>query len=557
MNNNQQLKFHIMKKISTTLCMLALSSMMLNAAAVKNETTSVEYNTLAEAWDAAAESGAVIILNEDVEISGMLQAGEKAFTIKGNGHKISKSTSFPNNAQMFRTNNAKGSISMENLTIDALNKESNQSCFESSSNSTLTLNDVTIINYTTTQAQGVISVKNGGKLNATNLSIINSTIPDGRGDIFTGSNGVSLNGTCTASVYAEKQFSFNCSGLTGGKITVMVNNDRDLTNPIITGATNSDLFVVGNSNYMFELTDGNLTVKEKANDPTKAIFNLNKQKDYTDLLEAWNDAATGDVIFLNENATLTDRLEGKGRILTLKGNGNKIVRAENYGNDRLMILTNIGTGNITLENVIIDGGSTSNKKPVVETSNGSTLNLNDVTFQNCATTSDQGVICVKNNGKLNLNNVVIKDSDLPAGAGDVFAGSNTVKVAGNCTFSIFLQNNNYFTATDLTEGLVTILFDTAGTRDLATTPFVMGNDNTALFKSGDSNYDLKASEGNILLEKNDLSSVVEGISTDEAQVVDVYSIQGVRVKAGVAAAEATEGLPAGLYIVGGKKVIVK
>ena len=458
---------------------------------------------------------------------------------------------------MFRTNNAKGSISMENLTIDALNKESNQSCFESSSNSTLTLNDVTIINYTTTQAQGVISVKNGGKLNATNLSITNSTIPDGRGDIFTGSNGVSLNGTCTASVYAEKQFSFNCSGLTGGKITVMVNNDRDLTNPIITGATNSDLFVVGNSAYMFELTDGNLTVKEKANDPTKAIFNLNKQKDYTDLLEAWNDAATGDVIFLNENATLTDRLEGKGRILTLKGNGNKISRAENYSNDRLMILTNNGAGNITLENVIIDGGSTSNKKPVVETSNGSTLNLNDVTFQNCATTSNQGVICVKNNGKLNLNNVVIKDSDLPAGAGDVFAGSNTVKVAGNCTFSIFLQNNNYFTATDLTEGLVTILFDTAGTRDLATTPFVMGNDNTALFKSGDSNYDLKAAEGNILLEKNDLSSVVEGISTDEAQIVDVYSIQGVRVKAGVAATEATEGLPAGLYIVGGKKVIVK
>lgn len=545
-----------MKKISTTLCLLALSSMMLNAAVVKNETTSEEFPTLNAAWT-AANDGDVLVLNEDVEVTDRLTSAEKNITLKGNNHTITRPSSLNKILFLANKGTSAGSITIENVTIDCNGSIGNNSALQATDNGSFIISNVNIKNCITTQSQGVVAVKGGGKLNATNLTITDCTVPDGRGEIFAGTNNVSLNGTCTASVYAEKQLTINCSGLTGGKITVMVNNDRDLTNPIITGATNSDLFVVGNSNYMFELTDGNLTVKEKANDPTKAIFNLNKQEGYTDLLEAWNNAATGDVIFLNENATISDRLEGKGRILTLKGNGNKISRTENYSNDRLMILTNNGAGNITLENVIIDGGGTSNKKSVVETSGGSTLNLNDVTFQNCATTSDQGVICVKNNGKLNLNNVVIKDSDLPAGAGDVFAGSNTVKVAGNCTFSIFLQNNNYFTATDLTEGLVTILFDTAGTRDLATTPFVMGNDNTALFKSGDSNYDLKVAEGNILLEKNDLSSVVEGISTDEAQIVDVYSIQGVRVKAGVAAAEATEGLPAGLYIVGGKKVIVK
>ena len=38
--------------------------------------------------------------------------------------------------------------------------------------------------------------------------------------------------------------------------------------------------------------------------------------------------------------------------------------------------------------------------------------------------------------------------------------------------------------------------------------------------------------------------------------VDVYSITGVKVKAGINAAHATDGLPSGLYIVGNKKVIV-
>lgn len=557
MNINQQLKFHIMKKISTTLCMLALSSMMLNAAVVTNQTTGDEYDDLKSAWD-KVENGQTLVLNEDVEVSSRLGGDGRQFTLDGNGHVINRATSLAKGTLMFLTNKSSGNVTIKNVTINGGENQLTGAIIESSGNSTLNLDNVTFTNINTTNGQGIICTKTGGKLYATNVTISNSTLNEGVGAIYVGNTAnVNLAGTCNLSVSLQGTMAVNCTDLTAGKITVYFETGRDVTKPVVTGATDSSLFEIGNSAYMFELTDGNLTVKEKANDSTKAIFNLNKQEGYTDLLEAWNAAASGDVIFLNENATISDRLEGKGRILTLKGNSNKISRAENYSNDRLMILTNNGAGNITLENVIIDGGSTSNKKPVVETSGGSTLNLNDVTFQNCATTSDQGVICVKTNGKLNLNNVVIKDSDLPAGAGDVFAGSNTVKVAGNCTFSIFLQNNNYFTATDLTEGLVTILFDTAGTRDLATTPFVMGNDNTALFKSGDSNYDLKASEGNILLEKNDLSSVVEGISTDEAQVVDVYSIQGVRVKAGVAAAEATEALPAGIYIIGGKKVIVK
>ena len=41
----------------------------------------------------------------------------------------------------------------------------------------------------------------------------------------------------------------------------------------------------------------------------------------------------------------------------------------------------------------------------------------------------------------------------------------------------------------------------------------------------------------------------------EGATVDVFNLQGVRVKAGVKAEKALEGLPSGLYIAGGRKVI--
>lgn len=50
---------------------------------------------------------------------------------------------------------------------------------------------------------------------------------------------------------------------------------------------------------------------------------------------------------------------------------------------------------------------------------------------------------------------------------------------------------------------------------------------------------------------------IEGIEAAEAATVNVVSLTGVVVRANVAAENATEGLPAGIYIVGGKKVLVK
>lgn len=59
-----------------------------------------------------------------------------------------------------------------------------------------------------------------------------------------------------------------------------------------------------------------------------------------------------------------------------------------------------------------------------------------------------------------------------------------------------------------------------------------------------------------ILETSDYSGV-DDVTEDAPKVVDVYNMQGVRVRKGVQRIEATQGLPQGIYIIGGEKVLVK
>lgn len=65
---------------------------------------------------------------------------------------------------------------------------------------------------------------------------------------------------------------------------------------------------------------------------------------------------------------------------------------------------------------------------------------------------------------------------------------------------------------------------------------------------------MAAEEGGLTFEIRE--SGVESVSVENA-TVSVYSIGGVLLRRNVAAEEAYDGLPAGLYIIGGRKVMVK
>lgn len=563
-----------MKKFSATLGMLAFCSLMMNGQAVTNETTNATYATLTEAWKAAANND-VLVLNQDVEVTERLGGEGRQFTLKGNGHKITRAASY-SNGLMFLTNKDTGNVTLENVTIDGANIEIPSNVLESSNNSKLNLNNVTIINCKSTNEQGVISIKGGGFLNVTNTVIKDCVVPEQFGYIFVGDNNVTFSGDCTTTVFVEAANHLNCENLTAGKLTLEFllpgapAYSRNMDASIVNGTENIALFESAKTAYELTANNGNIYLKEKDADISYAVYNQSKDAGYMSLVDAWKAAGNNDVLILNQNAAISERLNADGRTIILRGKTADATRAEaekvtltradNYGNGLLFLVNqgNDNAGKITIENIDMDCTGFSGDACFFESTDWGTLTLKNVNIKHCTTTNEQGVISVKNGGGLVLEDVNISDCEIPAGYGYVFAGTDAVSLKGTVNTSIFVEGNHYFTATDLTGGLITICFNESApyARDF-TAPIVKGNTNSALFKSNNPNYDLKLDENDFSLEKNEISSVVEGIDADEAQIVDVYSIQGVRLKAGVAAAEATEGLPAGLYIVGGKKVIVR
>ena len=62
-----------------------------------------------------------------------------------------------------------------------------------------------------------------------------------------------------------------------------------------------------------------------------AVLNETTGTGYADLLSAWNAAASGDVLVINEAQTVTSRLNSTDRVLTVKaGSANTITRGEGY-----------------------------------------------------------------------------------------------------------------------------------------------------------------------------------------------------------------------------------
>lgn len=85
----------------------------------------------------------------------------------------------------------------------------------------------------------------------------------------------------------------------------------------------------------------------------------------------------------------------------------------------------------------------------------------------------------------------------------------------------------------------------------------IGEQNTVLFQSNPEKEGLGYNLTSIVFDNNAISSVVNSIGSYEETCVNVYNMQGHLLKSSVSSETAAEGLPAGLYIIGAKKVMVK
>ena len=174
---------------------------------------------------------------------------------------------------------------------------------------------------------------------------------------------------------------------------------------------------------------------------------------------------------------------------------------------------------------------------------------------NSSTTSSLGVIAMKSGGKLNATNLNVSNYVVPQGMGAIFVGSGGSSVSGDCAFSLFAENNNNVNAEGLVGGKITLCTGDGTFKHNPDAAVVTGAKDLALFATENNGYFLQLENGSITF--TDTPTGIDDIMVGENQLVNVYNLRGILIRANVAAGEATVDLPAGLYIVGGKKVYVK
>ena len=251
---------------------------------------------------------------------------------------------------------------------------------------------------------------------------------------------------------------------------------------------------------------------------------------YNNLADALSAASAEQVLVLNEDQALpaNDRYT-IGTSLTLKGgtDGVKIIR--------------------TFENLTFDGASLSSEAFFMEVSGGGEGTFKNVVFTNFECPKKE-IIQAKNSGKVHFEGVKSETNNAKA---EVFIGSGGSSISGDNDVTIYLEKANTLSASDLTNTTpIVLLFDA----NRSTAVLVNGWDNVNNFSCGIAGFSLVSKEGNIEFTS---STGIEGVTTETAEYVNVYNMQGILVRENAEAAHATEGLATGLYIAGGKKVYVK
>lgn len=287
---------------------------------------------------------------------------------------------------------------------------------------------------------------------------------------------------------------------------------------------------------------------------TYIVKNENTGVEYASLTAAWKAAASDEVLLLNKDVTLGERLNTDQRNITVRGNGNvTISRADGYKG--MLFLTSKSGDEMTLENLTIDDKNIAVTGQTIEAGNNGTTNLKNVKIVNSSTTSQLGVIGVKGGGRLNAENLEISDFVVPEGMASIFVGSPGSSISGDCTFSMFVEKNNSVNAEGLVAGKITLnLGDDTYNHNLDA-PVVTAANDINLFASGSVAYKLQLVDGNVSFV--DSTTAISEITVGENRMVNVYNMQGILVRANVSFDDAVTGLPAGIYIAGGKKICVK
>jgi hypothetical protein len=266
-----------------------------------------------------------------------------------------------------------------------------------------------------------------------------------------------------------------------------------------------------------------------------AVVNQTTNKGYADLTAAWKAAADGDVLMVNEDQEVSERLNSDSRGITIKGaDGVKITR-KNKNN--MLFLSNSKDCTLTLENITLDGNGDETDRNFIEASAGGTVAFNNVTVQNAKSTNSLGLVVAKNSGKFALNGISFSNCTTENdNAVEVFVGAHGTTISGNNSANISVEeNDNAYALTvdgDLTNNDPIMLSPYGAESFTEGHQLVKGTtDTTKFYLNSEGNQYLEADEeGNLLVVRNDASGI-ESVGVDaQAAPAVYYNLSGVKVE---------------------------
>ena len=291
---------------------------------------------------------------------------------------------------------------------------------------------------------------------------------------------------------------------------------------------------------VFEVSQGGEVV-------VKAVQNETQFKGYDTLADALAEAQAGDVLTLNEDQQIADRTTFPA--ITVRGAEDKDITITNKQGNKSAIINVANNTTLTLENLTIDAGG--NKRSLIEggTSGSQVFVLKGVTIKNAGDAgNNEGVVHMKS-AFVTLEDVTFQDC---GNVSCVRSNTNKVTLKGNVTFTncqganIFIGGQNVtIDATELSGPTAPITIDLVD--NLEDKDFILGS-NADYFTVLNSNYGLAQNGDNVMIGDPTTTGIGEIVNSKSSNS-KWYDLQGRRVS--------ELGLNKGLYISGGKKVLVK
>ena len=559
-----------MKKLySTTLLLLALAPAALAQKAVTNLTSGTEFDGLSAAIT-AAESGDVLQINKDIDVSFVINPLAKTITIQGVTPGITINVKNGSNASLKQFINlnkdaADGALTLKDIVVNAESTPTTNKFIEQA-NGSLTLENVIIKNLTYNSTYPGI-VRTTGTSTATtlmNLSFENCVMPENSPyEIYNNQGDYSpiISGNADYDVWLNQSTaSITDGGMTADSKVNIFYNKHNSSVPVVKGTT--DIFKF-NLDVIYNDTDADKTPKMLA--PTgNDLFAINEanvllinpaesgvQSQGGSTIGAVQKAAVnGAMIVVNANTTETSALSFAGKTIEIIGaNSDATVAASN-----IALFNPAANTDLTIKNLAITWSLSSDADSNFAAQAGkadSKLTLDNVVFKNCS--SKQSFVRSLNGGILALNGVSFDNCEMTSNQSFVTFNNPGCSISGK-NDNLSLTINNAGTNSNNAEGLEMcdspIRQTLSGLKSYKDNPdnydhghlLITGCEDTSLFSLTNNGWTLSGDSDGIRVLDNIVVTGIEDVDV-EAEAdgeAEYYDLRGIRMSA--------DALTTGIYL---------